>query len=648
MSDFSSGPSSKLPARPSMEQLRKQAKDRLRALRLAEPDRTITLAEVQFELARECGFDTWAKLKEHIEDGQPSRVELLERLARDLVDACHGDSTALDRLNEVYGNSFRRASNPYSMELLHAKVQEILDAVSSSSPLAAELTEPDARMIVARRQGFESWSKLIESVSKSPAVGARPASAFYGIDWKTNTLSVGTVLSDKDWDAIVAVMKEHRITALRAEGRMTDAALERVCGLDHITRLDLGGSLQLTDDGLAHLAKLPGLRELDLSGWKGQITDRGLDALRQLPELRRFQMCWQQHITDAGVANLAASDHLESVNLMGTPAGDGAISALSGKPSLRKFHTGREVTDAGLGLLHSFPAFKTWQGGEIMYGLMGFDAGPTFLLVDGPFSDAGLARLAGLDGLFGLTFFWHCPAFTSAGLEPLKDLPNLGFIGCQDQHCDDEAMRHIAAIPRLRMLMGQGAVATDAGWAALSRSQTIEHIWGRECPNLTGRGFAALAAMPSLRGLAVSCKGVDDAALATLPQFPALRQLMPMDVSDDGFRHVGHCAELDALWCMYCRDTGDAATEHLAGLTKLKTYYAGKTKITDRSLEILGELDSLEKLEFWECAGITNVGVAHLAGLPRLREIEFGASPGVTREAVALFSPSVRVSYWAS
>jgi hypothetical protein len=265
MSDFSSGLSSKLPARPSMEQLRKQAKDRLRAIRLTEPDRKITLAEVQFALAREYGFENWAKLKEHVESGQPSRADLLERLARDLVDACHGDGDALDRLNDVYGNSFRRASNPYSTELLHAKVQEILDAVSSSPPLAAELTEPDARTIVARQHGFESWSKLIESVSKAPAVGAKPASPFYGIDWKENTLSVGTVLSDKDWDAIVAVMKEHRITGLRAEGRMTDAALERVCELDHITRLDLGGSLQLTDDGLAHLAKLPGYKPSTIS-----------------------------------------------------------------------------------------------------------------------------------------------------------------------------------------------------------------------------------------------------------------------------------------------------------------------------------------------------------------------------------------------
>src|SRR5215475_4461690 len=62
-----------------------------------------------------------------------------------------------------------------------------------------------------------------------------------------------------------------------------------------------------------------------------------------------------------------------------------------------------------------------------------------------------------------------------------------------------ERGQNISAILRLRMLMGQGAVASDDGFAALSRSQAIEYIWGRECPNLGGRGFTALVAMPALR-----------------------------------------------------------------------------------------------------------------------------------------------------
>ena len=118
-----------------------------------------------------------------------------------------------------------------------------------------------------------------------------------------------------------------------------------------------------------------------------------------------------------------------------------------------------------------------------------------------------------------------------------------------------------------------------------------------------------------------------------------------MAVQDEGFRHVGRCRLLEALWCMYCRETGDIATGHIAGLPGLRQYYAGKTRITDRSLEILGGMPSLEVLQFWEIAGITNAGLAALARLPRLREVSIEGATGVTRDAVAIFPDTVRVNY---
>jgi hypothetical protein len=636
---------SRLPARPSLEQLHKQAKDLLRQYRAGESaalgrfraagqrpgdpslSQDASLAGAQFVIAREYGFETWAKLKHHIEAVRPPGMEQCKRLAKDLAAAyTSGDAMAIREVNWNYGTSFDWDSR------------------------GADFTLADAERMVAQSYGFEGWAQLAESFTQPPGdprsvplyMSSTPP--FYKIDWKDNTISVVGPQSEKDWDTIFGVMKEHHIARLSAGG-MTDTAMERLSQLDHVTHLHIGGSKTLTDEGVSRLARMPQLRDLVLGGPTSPITDRGLEALRHLTELRRFQMCWTQGISDTGLANLACCDHLESVNLLGTPTGDGAIQALAGKRHLRRFRTGHGVTDAGLGLCHQFPIFKTWHGGEIKYGLMSAEAEPNHLLIDGPFTNAGLATLAGLEGLFGLTFFWHCPAFTSAGLESLKQLPNLGFLGCQGEHCDDQAMRHVAAIPRLRMLMGQGAVASDEGFLALSHSQTIEYIWGRECPNLGGRGFAALAEMPALRGIAVSCKNVDDASLSALPHFPALRDLMPMDVPDEGFRHVGRCEYLEGLWCMYCRETGDAATQHIAGLSRLKTYYAGKTRITDRSLEILGRMASLERLEFWQCAGLTEAGMAYLAGLPRLREITLDGLPNVTREAVALFPAQVRVSY---
>jgi hypothetical protein len=194
------------------------------------------------------------------------------------------------------------------------------------------------------------------------------------------------------------------------------------------------------------------------------------------------------------------------------------------------------------------------------------------------------------------------------------------------------------------MLLAQAPVAGDDGFTGLGASRTLEYVWGRECPHLTGRGFAALADVPSLKGIAVSCKFVDDGALAVLPRFPALRALMPMDVADEGFRHVGRCEGLEELWCMYCRDTGDRATEHVAGL-RLKTYYAGSTRITDRSLDILSRITSLERIELQSCQRVTDRGIGRLAALPSLRRLQVESCRNVTRAGVSGFAPPVRVSY---
>ena len=353
----------------------------------------------------------------------------------------------------------------------------------------------------------------------------------------------------------------------------------------------------------------------------------------------------KRNITDDGIANLRFCDHLEEVDLLGCNTGDGAIAALAGKPKLSRFKTGRNVSDDGLGLLHQFPAFKTWQGEEPKFGLMSFSAEPTNLLIDGPFTRKGLNNLRGLDGLVGLSFFWHTSRLRGDDLQCLDGLSNLAYLGCQDKLCDDDAMRHIAALPKLRMLMGQGAVATDEGFRSLSQSQTIEYFWGRECPNLKGPGFIALSRMPALKGLAVSCKFVDDAALASLPDFPSLKELVPMDVGDDGFRHIGRSQQLESLILMYCRDTTDVATSHLVGMPNLKKYHAGYTLITDASLEMLSRIKSLEEISFEGCKFITDAGIPFLTTLPRLREISIGGCPKVTRSGMTGFGSGVRVNY---
>ena len=644
----------RLPNRPSLAQLRKRAKELLQKLHNGDPSaidrlrkyrqavRDPILADAQFVLAREHGFESWPRLVQHVQTTQPPELEQYRHIAVDLVAVYNSaDLQAAKRLNDLFHSTLE-------VQQIRDFIRDKLFNLPDTQGRIDNFTLVDAQLVLAQLVGFKDWDELVWSTnepagdlhSASFVLSSRPP--FYRVDWTNNGIEPRQPMSSKDWENVCAVVKELGLTAIKSAGLIGDDDLRIISQLDQITALNLDGCNRLTDKGFRQLARMPQLRELVLGG---QVIDDGLEALAHLRELRVFRMFWQRSITDNGIANLRFCDHLEEVDLLGCNLGDGAIAALVGKPRLNRFKTGRNVSDDGLALLHQFPAFKTSPAEEPQFGLMSFSAEPTNLLIDGPFTRRGLNHLRGLDGLVGLSFFWHTSRLRGDDLQCLDGLSNLAYLGCQDKLCDDDAMRHIAALPKLRMLMGQGAIATDEGFKLFAQSQTVEYFWGRKCPNFTGPGFIALSQMPALKGLAVSCEGVDYGALSSLPDFPSLKELVPIDVTDNGFRHIGRARQLESLVLMYCRDTTDAATKHLPGMTNLKKYHAGSTLITDKSLELLSQIKSLEEISFEGCRFIKDTGISFLTTLPRLREISIGSCPKVTRSGMTGFRSGVRVNY---
>jgi hypothetical protein len=630
--------------RTTLENLKREAKRWLKALRanvgdardrlrrvLPNSPEAPTLRQVQHALALEYGVSGWTELKNRLHQNTP--VRYYENVAEALVTAYGtGEDGAMRIVWDYFGHMRAWDGMRRYVRLDLGKTEQ------PERPEDDAITLAEAQYLVARIQGFESWRALVEFAASVPAgktVAAKSVSTF-SID-EAGAKEEGA--KSRDWDEIIAVMTERRLTGLDASGQMTDKLLDRFSRLEYITVLDLNGSKGVTDEGLSHLARLPRLRHLNLAGTA--ITDGGLKVLRRLPTLESIVLTGTR-VTDAGMTNLAACENLQAVDLSWTRTGDGAIRALAGKRKLGIFRSGNNVTDAGLGLFHELPVFKTWQGAEPRMSLLGFDAGPNFLMLRGSFTDKGMAQLVGLDGLFALNVDSDQLAITGAGLAPLINLANLGWLAFDAK---DESMPYIAALPRLRFLLCQDTVASDDGFAALSRSQSIEYIWGRRCYNLRRGGFMALANMPALGHLSVSCKNVDDVGLSALPQFPALRELMPMDVPDDGYRYIGRCERLESLVLMYCRDTTDVATGHIATLPRLKKYFASYTRITDRTPEILSRVDSLEDVTFDSCAGLSNAGIKALARLPRLRELRVESMPRVTADVAAWFPSTVRVMY---
>ena len=116
---------------PNLEQLRKQAKERVRARRAAGG--RVKLAEVQHEIAREQGFASWARLKEHI-----ARIG---------------------------------AEQPFRTDVAYYEGRaEGIAAVNG-------VTVSDARRDLARRHGFSSWARLCRHV-EDLSEGTEPATPF--------------------------------------------------------------------------------------------------------------------------------------------------------------------------------------------------------------------------------------------------------------------------------------------------------------------------------------------------------------------------------------------------------------------------------------------------------------------------------------
>ena len=565
-------------------------------------------------------------MNDDVPDALKQRLDAYEEKARALFDAYHlGTPEALEK---HYSFTWHRRALPVMRNYIELDLGKRPDSPGE----LVDLTMDDARYLIAMDHDYASWDELVKSVKSWPArslMTAGPMSIRREPDEESQIL-----ITSRNWNEVLDVLAEHPGAVLDARGQMTDDMLKDVSRITGVTALQLGNSKTITDSGLRHLAGMPNLRNLNLS--QTGVTDRGLEVLATLPRLEMLSLVFTP-VTDAGMVHLQKCHQLRRLNLMWTNTGDGAIRALAGKEHFTHLVSGNHVTNDGITALHDLPQLAKPQASEVK--TESSESKPNQVELRGTFNDEGLERMRGLDGLAALSV--NDAPISARGMRPLISLANLEWLSVDPK---DDWMQYIAAMPVLRHLGAQDTTAGDDGFIALSESKSIEGIWGRRCHNLRTRGFVALSRMPRLRSLSVSCLNVDDSGVAALPDFPALRELMPMDVPDAGYRHIGKCLELEVLTLMYCRDTTDAATEHITGLKKLRRYFNSYTTITDRTPRLLSTMDSLETVIFDACNNLTNDGIASLARLPRLKEVRVSGR-SVTRDVAASFPARVTVRY---
>ncbi len=152
-----------LPAHPSLEQYKKQAKEFLKACKSGDPESLrrmkehprpdkasdsvlpaakATLADAQFVLAREHGFESWPKFVKHIEGlrGELSPAAVWRRAESAMI---AGDLATLESLLRDYGDVIRGHHPSHDDDYL-----------------APDYQAGDARAIIASTHHFESWNQF--------------------------------------------------------------------------------------------------------------------------------------------------------------------------------------------------------------------------------------------------------------------------------------------------------------------------------------------------------------------------------------------------------------------------------------------------------------------------------------------------------
>ena len=154
-----------------------------------------------------------------------------------------------------------------------------------------------------------------------------------------------TPLSDQDL-ALIRYVPGLRVLQLdHADNKLTDAGMVEIAKLTQIEHLRIRGG-SIGDDGLKALATMPNLKALNIP--QGKFTDAGLAHLKELPKLEMLRI-GSPNVTDKGIAELNDFPSLSRVHLIDIPITDRGLADLQAIPKLESLYLdGANISDAAV------------------------------------------------------------------------------------------------------------------------------------------------------------------------------------------------------------------------------------------------------------------------------------------------------------
>jgi Leucine-rich repeat (LRR) protein len=479
--------------------------------------------------------------------------------------------------------------------------------------------------------------------------------------------------------------------------KVTDANRRVLEPIRHLTGLRM---LSLTDTGvtakgLEHLRPLRSLRLLELT--ESSVSNRGLAVLKDLPALEYLQLGYQ--VSDAGLKQVAQCRNLRCLYLQTGKIWGPGLAELAKLPRLERLCISGSIpiSDRHIKYLENLTHLKslTLWGGAVerltdtslvfISRLKNLEE-LHFIGWSSPrFSSVGIAHLGNLKQLKKLDFG---SSLTSEGMKhgdeivrQLTALPHLESLK-GISYLTAEGMKTLGTFRKLRCLtvslktrgLGYDGPTGLSYLADLSSLEELRMSSGDTM--LSAADLASLESLIHLRDLSVSTQDLSDQALApigklkrletlhlscslnrsALNKLNGLSNLRQLDVSVRPRRNATETNATDELMLdlsglknmkelrlsgLSLQDSDLAFLEHMPLLENLTTGSDSASPLTGACLRYLRELRELNTLYITSLSSCTGADLAHLNGLPKLKNLDLHGD--ITNTALAFLTDQPRL-----
>jgi hypothetical protein len=234
------------------------------------------------------------------------------------------------------------------------------------------------------------------------------------------------------------------------------------------------------------------------------------------------------------------------------------------------------------------------------------------------FTDADFPSLSGLPNLEGLDIS-GTKAISAHGLQKLSAFPRLrqlNVAGCETVASNElNVISQIAALQDLDLSLCH--LVTDPDVAGLSKCPHLRRLVLNWCYNITDQSLLALSTHSSLVELSLwSCEKITDLGINSLGALRLTALDLPefADITNISLKQICHITTLCRLRISNLKNITFEGFAHLEEMHSLQDLVLDHLELSDATLERIGRIQSLRRLEMNSCTGLSAYQITEFLG----------------------------------